>query len=165
LIARSTPQGKPRGQVGKGLKRATGREECVQHHLGILIFVGLPVWGRASSPVQPRSGGRTLSGQLHQRPPRIHAAALTVRRIAPPIKLAYVDLDPQRPSTLPKTQQRAWDGMTSWQVRLVPQEGIVILSETQDLLSAGAGSKQVLRFAQDDKAIGEAYSRLGAAFE
>jgi len=38
MIARSGPQGKLREQVGKGLTRATGRDEWVWHHLGILIF-------------------------------------------------------------------------------------------------------------------------------
>jgi len=48
MIARSGPQGKLREQVGEGLTRATGRDEWVWHHLGILIF-----WRR----FRPADGG------------------------------------------------------------------------------------------------------------
>ena len=37
-------------QVSKGLKRATGRGEQVQHHLGTLSFCGHFGWSMASSP-------------------------------------------------------------------------------------------------------------------
>ncbi|HXJ91047.1 MAG TPA: hypothetical protein VMS18_29845, partial [Candidatus Binatia bacterium] len=36
----AAPQGKQREQVGKGQKRATGRDEWILHHLGTLLLFG-----------------------------------------------------------------------------------------------------------------------------
>ena len=66
-------------QVSKGLKRATGRDEQVQHHFGTLNFLVPPEFLMATSPKVSRldaSGVPALSSR---------------EKIAPPARLDFAD--------------------------------------------------------------------------
>ena len=67
-------------QVSKGLKRATGRGEQVQHHLGTLNFCGHFGWSMASSPKVSRLNAPRVPGP---------EAFFSSEKIARPAKLDF----------------------------------------------------------------------------